>query len=90
MGDYDDWSDGQLDLDLEKIETEANNLPIGDQLVFHDANVTSEPVSWGDWDWSYGAGDNNFGKCEHEWVEVALLVGVVFDCKKCGAKKEYQ
>ena len=30
----------------------------------------------------------DFNSCQHEWAEIALLHKVVYDCKKCGIKKE--
>lgn len=33
--------------------------------------------------------DDAYYPCRHEWAPVLLLITTVYDCKKCGMKKEY-
>jgi hypothetical protein len=51
--------------------------------------------SWYDYEWLKQLTEETFPKdknqpkqCEHEWLAVRLIYSTVYDCKKCGCKKE--
>jgi hypothetical protein len=56
--------------------------------------------SWGnDWSKDWESWDNSwtdfekdidskYKKCKHEWKSTQLIITTVYDCVKCGAKKE--
>lgn len=51
---------------------------------------TSYGNYWDDYDYWDNSDDakTSSGKCAHEWVPSLLLTTTVYDCAKCGMKKE--
>lgn len=53
-----------------------------------DGHYLDMMEEWLDYDAIEDDDFGTFDRCDHEWVKIKMITSIVYDCKKCGAKKE--
>lgn len=72
---------------IDKSKKELNH--IFDSLNYEAGEWEKDWLTdWDDDDWNRPEKESNEKKCNHEWKPTRLFFSVVYDCVKCGAKKE--